>query len=257
MKGYLLALSFLTVAPLPYVSFSRSGEKLSASAAWFPLVGATLGLFYGGAAWLLLFVLPGAPVALFILLLAFLLTRGLHHDGLADTADGLIGTTNRDGAFKAMDDSAVGVMGAVVLVFACLFKFVLLVELGGLSLLPEALFLMPLVGRWAVVFSGALFGPARDRGLGDLFLRDLGVKVLIKASLGALVVLALFFFYQSCLVLAVLIGSFTALVSALLLSLYANSRLGGLSGDVLGASCEIGEILFLFGFYLTLTRPGF
>lgn len=256
MKGYLLALSFLTVAPLPYVSFGRSGEKLSASAAWFPLVGATLGLFYAGAAWLLLFVLPGAPAALVILLLAFLLTRGLHHDGLADTADGLIGTTGRDSAFKAMDDSAVGVMGAVVLVFACLFKLVLLVELGSLSLLPEAFFLMPLAGRWAVVFAGALFGPARDRGLGDLFLRNLGVKVLTRASLGALVVLALFFSYQPGLVFALITGSFSALAAALLLSLYANSRLGGLSGDILGASCEIGEIFFLFGFYLVLPGSG-
>lgn len=113
MKSYLRALAFLTVIPLPFVRFEADGRELSQAAVYFPLAGATLGLALTGSAWLLLHLLPPAPVAVIALAAGFLLTRGLHLDGLADTADGLIGTTGREKAFKAMEDSATGVMGVV------------------------------------------------------------------------------------------------------------------------------------------------
>jgi adenosylcobinamide-GDP ribazoletransferase len=176
LKNYLRALSFLTIIPLPFVSFDPDSRELSNSAVCFPLAGATIGFIVAAMAWLLLHLF---------------LTRGLHVDGLADTADGLIGTTGREKAFEAMDDSAVGVMGAVSVFFVYLLKFTLLVSLGT-YLLPFALFFMPLAGRWAIVFAGTWFGPARDRGLGDLFLSGLRWPVLLKASLLSALLLYLF-----------------------------------------------------------------
>ncbi len=249
MINYLRALSFLTVIPLPFVPFSREEGELSRSASCFPLAGLTVGALLGLAAWLLLILLPAAPVSVLVLLLGFMLTRGLHVDGLADTADGLIGTTGREKAFKAMEDSAVGVMGAAVVLLLYLFKFSLLAE-GEAALFLPALVLMPFAGRWAIVFAGAFFGSARKKGLGDLFLDGLGWPVLLKASLGGLAVIVLLFFWHPALAYYAFLGSLLALAGAFLLALYASGRLGGISGDILGACSEIGEALFLAGFFI-------
>lgn len=252
MKSYLRALSFLTIAPLPHVQFGSGGSELSASAACFPLAGATLGLALAGSAWLLGLYFHPAPVAVMTLILGFFLTRGLHFDGLADTADGLIGTTGREKALKAMEDSAVGVMGAASIFFVYLLKYALLAGFETSFLMPVALLFMPLAGRWAIVYAGAWFAPARDRGLGDLFLRGLRWPVLLKASLSTALLLFVFAWWYAPLVIPVFIGCFMALAAAHLLSFYASRRLGGITGDILGASSELGEVFFLFGFYMAL-----
>lgn len=249
MTNYLRALSFLTIIPLPFVRFGPDGRELSDSAVCFPLAGATIGLVLAAAAWLLLNILPAGPTAVIALILSFFLTRGLHFDGLADTADGLIGTTTREKAFKAMDDSAIGVMGAAALFFLYLLKFALLMEFTPV-LLPLALVFMPLAGRWSIVFAGAFFKPARDRGLGDLFLKGLGWPVLLKASLITVALLFVFALWQPYNAAAVLVGSLPALAGAYLLALYASHRLGGINGDILGAASEVGEMLFLVGLYI-------
>jgi adenosylcobinamide-GDP ribazoletransferase len=251
LNNYLRALSFLTVIPLPFVRFGSDGSELSASAAAFPLAGATIGLVLAGFGWFLLFLFPPLPVAVIILFISFIITRGLHFDGLADTADGLIGTTSKEKAFKAMEDSATGVMGAAVLFFVCLLKIFLIAEISP-NLLLFALFFMPMAGRWSIVYSGTWFAPARDRGLGDLFLRGLNLGILLKASLGAIILIALAAWFFPSSILPVSVGSFLALISAHLLARYSARRLGGLSGDILGAASELGELFFLTGFYLAL-----
>ncbi len=247
MNSYLRALSFLTIIPLPFVSFGPGGRELSNSASAFPLVGATLGAILAAFAWLLLQLFPAGPVVVIILILSFILTRGLHFDGLADTADGLIGTTDREKAFRAMDDSAIGVMGASSIFFVYLLKLTLLTSLQP-GILPFALFFMLLTGRWAIVFAGTWFAPARDKGLGDLFLRELKWPILLKASLWAVLMIVAFILFIYPLAAPIAAGSFLSLLAAFMLTRYAASRLGGITGDILGASSELGEVFFLIGF---------
>ncbi len=237
--------------PLPFIRFSSDSRELSNAAVYFPLAGATLGLFFAAAAWLLLHFFPPGPVAVMALILSFLLTRGLHFDGLADTADGLIGTTDREKAFKAMSDSSVGVMGAGSVFLVYLLKYTLLAELGYLYLVV-ALFFMPLAGRWAIVYVGTWFNPAREQGLGDLFLRGMRWPILFKASLLTAVLFFVFAWWYSHLVIPAIIGCLLAIAFAHLLSFYASRRLGGITGDILGASSELGELFFLLGFYFAL-----
>ena len=251
MTNFLRALSFLTIIPLPFVRFDSDGRELSNSAVYFPLAGAFLGMLLAVSAAVLLQFFPPAPAALAALILSFFLTRGLHVDGLADTADGLIGTTSREKAFKAMEDSAIGVMGAVVIFFVYMLKLTLLAELGYL-LLAVALFFMPLAGRWAIVYVGVWFSPARDSGLGDLFLRDLRWPILLKASLLSALIMYAFSWWFIQLLFPVIIGCFMAIFTAHLLAIYASRRLGGITGDILGASCELAEVFFLIGFYIAL-----
>ncbi len=242
----------MTIIPLPFIPFEQGGKDLADSAAAFPLAGAVIGLIQAVPAFLLLLILPPAPAAVLILAVGFLLTRGLHIDGFADTADGLIGVRVREKSFKAMADSAIGVMGAVALLLLYLLKFTLLTS-AGKFLLPIAAFYMPLAGRWAIVLAGSLSQPALDRGLGDLFLRNLGAVHLLKASLGAVLISTVTFFGLPQLIIPVVAGMVAALLLGLLLTRYANRRLGGLTGDILGAVNELGELGFLLVFYLVFS----
>jgi len=254
LKNYLRALSFLTVLPLPFVLFDEGSDDLSSSASAFPLAGATIGLIIGFISWIVLNVLPAAFVAVLYPVFSFFLTRGIHFDGMADTADGLIGTTSKEKALKAMEDSAVGVMGAVSVFLICLLKISLLANLQLQAFLLAVLF-MPMAGRWAIVYSGTWYQPARNKGLGDLFLRGLTVPILLKASLGALVLLVAILWFNASYAVSVLAGFAAALASAHLLAWYASRRLGGLTGDILGAANEIGELFFIIFFYILLNSP--
>ena len=252
MKNLMRALSFLTVIPLPFVRFEQDGRDLSAAAVAFPLAGAIIGLVQAVLAWLLLLALPSGPTAVLLLAVGFLLTRGLHLDGLADTADGLIGVTDRAKSLKAMADSAIGVMGAAVVIFVLLLKFSLLRETGEAAqiLILVAVFFMPRAGRWAIVIAGAFYKPALDRGLGDMFLRSLGWPHLLKASFFAILLLTVIFIFLPPLIIPVLTGVAAALLGGFILAAYTNRRLGGLTGDILGAASELGELIFLLVFYL-------
>ncbi|MDY6827402.1 MAG: adenosylcobinamide-GDP ribazoletransferase [Bacillota bacterium] len=251
MKSYLRALAFLTIAPLPFIRFEEGGEDLTSAAVAFPLAGATLGLVLAVAAYVIMLIFPPYPTAVVVMALSLFLTRGLHFDGLADTADGLLGTTDRKKAFIAMKDSAIGVMGTAVLLFVYLLKLALLAGLLP-GAVPAAVFLMIVAGRWAIVCSGSWFPPARDQGLGGLFLRGLKPVIFLKASLAAILLLVLIFLLWPDLLLPGVIGILFALVAAYLLALYASHRLGGLTGDILGAASELGELFFLIGYFVIL-----
>lgn len=255
MKKYLQALAFLSILPLPRHVHALHGRDLAEAAAYFPLVGLTLGFFMAGAAWAALPLFPLPVVAVLALVLNFFLTRGLHLDGLADTADGLMGPVGRDKALWAMADSAVGAMGAVALILVLALKIALLASFSPLQLLP-ALFFMPLAGRWAMVYAGSLHQPARDEGLGSLFLRELGYRQLLRASLGAVIFLGAVALIDPALAPALLLGCLGALAGAHILAALAARRLGGLTGDILGAVGELGETLFLCFFFALAAGGG-
>jgi adenosylcobinamide-GDP ribazoletransferase len=245
VRKFCLALSFLTVIPCSPRPPIERGE-LAAAAAYFPLVGAVLGLLLGGVAYLLYPLVTPGPLAVMIFVAAFFLTRGLHLDGLADTADGLIGAMDREKALKIMRDSVVGPMGVCALLFVYLFKYAALLAINA-PFFPLAVFSLPFCGRWAMVLAGAAFAPARPEGLGNRFIGELGWRHFLYASLlGAAVIAALACFYSN-FIPPMLCGIAVAIIFSLLLSSYAAGRLGGLTGDILGAVNEIAEAGFLLG----------
>ncbi len=245
MRKFCLALSFLTIFPCSPRSPLERGE-LAAAAVYFPLVGALLGLAMGGAVYLLRPLLPTGPLAALTFAAAFLFTRGLHLDGLADTADGLAGALDREKALRIMRDSVIGPLGACALLFVFLFKYAALLAVDA-PLFPLAVFSLPFCGRWAMVLAGAAYTAARPEGLGNCFIVELGWKHFLYASFfGAAIILAAACF-SSLFLFPMLCGIATAFILALLLSAYAARRLGGLTGDILGAVNEIAEAGFLLG----------
>jgi adenosylcobinamide-GDP ribazoletransferase len=235
-----LALTFLTKLPWPWAGKANE-ETLARSMLWFPWVGALLGLVFWGAWAVLTKLLAGPAAAALLLALTVLITGGLHLDGLADVADGLGGGRTPAEALAIMKDSRVGAFGVISLIVALLLKFSLFLSFAG-SVGGRALLLYPVLSRWGMVLLAYLSPYARpEGGLGQAMVLGVNPEVMAGASLAA-----------GALSLAILgitgLLLFAATGGAVWLGcLYFQKRLGGITGDVLGTTNEVLEILVLTG----------
>lgn len=233
-----LACSFLTILPIGSAS-APEARLLGRSMAWFPLVGLLLGLLLAGAECGLGLAFPPGVSAALTLLLLIVLTGALHLDGVADTADGLYGLRDRDSRLRIMKDSRVGAIGAVALGSLLLLKFA---ALTGIP--PErrwaALLVMPMAGRWMMTTLAVCSPYARpEGGTGGAFVDQAGRRELLLGTL--LLVAALLPLYGAAGV--ALLGGLA--LFALATRSYFFAKLGGITGDLLGASCEWSEALIL------------
>ena len=238
-----LALTFLTV--LPWRGQGQVGpQDLARSMFWFPWVGLILGLGFGAGLLIFQRIFPPAVAAALLLTLTVLATRGLHLDGLADTVDGLGGGRNPQERLAIMKDSRLGAFGAVSLFLGLLLKFTLFLAWAGQAAVPGLIF-FPVLSRWGMVFLAYLSPYARpEGGLGQAMTTGVTGRVLGGATFSALVLALLTIRGRGLLLMA------AAAAAVWLLSIYFQKRLGGVTGDVLGAANEILEILVLLGLLL-------
>jgi adenosylcobinamide-GDP ribazoletransferase len=208
--------------------------------AWYSTVGLLIGgLVTVADLGLRLWVTAEVGNALLIVLVV-LLTRGLHQDGLADTVDGLAGGRTAEDRLRIMRDPRVGAFGATALFLSLLLRYAGLLALPSTLRLP-VLLCMPAIGRWAMVSLAWASPSARsDGGLAASFLTHLSWQQVLLSSLVLVVALT------------VALGGSVAVATmgmGILLLVLIRQRcltlLGGVTGDVLGATNEVIEILFL------------
>lgn len=253
---FLLALQFLTRIPVN-VRGTVTEETKARSMAYFPLIGLLLGIAVSAVCALSSLVLPAEVTNLIIISFFVLVTGNMHGDGLMDTADGLFSGRQREGMLEIMKDSRAGSHGVMAGILAVLFKLVLL---GQFPVGPEktaALIIMPVLGRWAQVYSAAMFPYARAGGGTGLFTVKVGRRELFWASATTLIALVLVSglacgITETVSLEGVLTGTVKGLVLAaaifagtFALSRYISGRLGGLTGDTYGAINECAEVLAL------------
>lgn len=233
MKPLVAALRFLTIAPIPG-SWGSAEEDLARSVPWFPVIGLVLGLAAAALAWVLWLVAPPMVCAgaLVVALVSF--SGCMHLDGLADTADGLLSSRSRERALAIMKDSHVGAMGVMAIVGAQLLKFAALASLSAEAIWGASL-LMPLAGRCALVLHLAFLPYARTSGLASAFYRRRPRRAAIWAA-GILAATAWCVLGSRGLVVWLACMAVTLAFSG-----YVYHRIGGASGDTLGAVCEIVE----------------
>jgi adenosylcobinamide-GDP ribazoletransferase len=238
MRSLALALSWLTV--LPVRTGAPSAGQAAGALRWAPVIGAGLGASAGllvwGAATIGIPVLVAGLLAVGFLALA---TRGMHVDGLADTADGLGCYGPPERALAVMKDGGAGPFAVVTLVVVLGVQAASLASMDG----------------WQVVAAGALAGAVGR--VGFCWVARRGVPAARPGGLGALVaesqpawVAALWWMVLGGLgyLLAGGWGPAAVVVSALLtivVSAHTARRLGGMNGDVLGAAAEIGTAVTL------------
>lgn len=235
MRALRVALGFLTAFPLESPA-DLGREDLGRAAALFPLVGLMLGGALALGDRLLGLVFPPRLNAVLVVALWAALTGGLHLDGLADCCDGLLASATPGRRLEILRDARVGAFGAVGLV---LFLLVKVSAVGALTD-PRPLLLAPALGRWALLIGGAM-PPARREGLGAAFHAGLGRPALAVAAVTSAVAAGLFGWRG----LVAFLAAHAVVFGLLRL---ARARLGGVTGDVLGAACELAEASALLAF---------
>ena len=258
LRDLSLAIRFLTIFPIASFPLSNNSnqdeeealeENFANSMAFFPLVGMLMGVLLVVLR-RIFYYLPVSPLIgdTLILIVWIWLSGGLHLDGFADSVDGFSGGHNKEEILKIMKDSATGAKGVVALVSLLLLKFVLLVEMP-LFLKDAVLFFTPTVGRWSMVIAAFLGKPARTRNsMGKLFMDYVGWREVIFASLTMAVIGFLLFKLYFLPLVIIGIGI------VLLILKYCQKRIGGISGDILGAINEIVEVFILLTFYILYIR---
>jgi len=236
VRTLLAAVSMLSALPLG--RFCPTEEELRRSLNLFPVVGALFGALFYGIAWLLAAYVPPLPAAMLLALLPEALTKGLHLDGLADTADGFLSGRSRERKLEIMRDSRTGTMG-VAAIFALLgMKFALFASLPA-ALLPAAAGMMMLCGRSGVVFHIAMSRYARPEGMGAIWFRSRPAAGIVLALL--LPSLAgWWWFGLPGTSVGVLLSTF-----AFLWSRITAKVIGGATGDTIGCCEELSELLVL------------
>ncbi len=240
---FFAALRFLTRIPVP-AWVGHSDAQLNRAARWFPVVGWIVGAL-GAAVTLAAARLWPAPVAVLLGMAATLLVTGaFHEDGLADTVDGLGGSFSREEALRIMRDSRIGSYGAIGLVIVLLSKFEALVQIVGV--LPWLSFAAALVAGHGVsrLASTSLIlalDYAREEGKAKPLATRLSAGELAFAAATGLAPCLLLPLPQAGLALGL-----AALVTILLARWFVR-RLGGYTGDCLGATQQLAELAFYLG----------
>ncbi len=240
---FLVALRFLTTIPVPWVKEIKPKQQGN-SLAYFPVVGLLLGIILAISDIILSIVLPGeiVNVALVVILIAF--TGALHLDGFIDTCDGALAPKSPEERLQIMADTRVGAFGVVGAAAILLMKYAALSSLSGPIRIP-ALLLMPLLARWAVVYSIYSFPYApKKEGMGLAFKRNARALGFVLATLITLVVVVALGMYQRLLLEWVVLFAAVWVFSAGV-SFFLKRRLGGLTGDTYGAIVEVSEVAFI------------
>ena len=234
LRQFLLAVQFLTRLPVSG-KLATTEEELGRAAAFFPLVGIIVGGATAGVYILSLRVVSvwvAIPIAL---VFAAFLTNGFHEDGLADTFDGLGGGWTKDRALEIMRDSRIGTYGALALIFLVLGKYVTLTEVGP-ELVWRWLIVAHTASRWTVLPLCIWLPYARPEGAGKLVAQQVPISGLLVGSITFLLTLLLFSWRVALISVAVTIAV------TFLSGLYFKRRLGGITGDCLGAVNQMTEL---------------
>jgi adenosylcobinamide-GDP ribazoletransferase len=231
----LIALQFLTRIPVT-LKGGVSTEAMARSMAFFPLIGMVIGALAALIHFLCSFVFAGSVCDLIAVVFLIAVTGNMHGDGLMDTVDGFFSGKPRERILEIMHDSRVGAHGVMAGACLLLAKFVLLGQVAA-PLKGAALVVVPVLGRWAQVYAATLYPyVSRDSGTGS-FASFVGKREIALASAFAL--------GSALLLLGPLKGlgsAGSALAATALLARFSSRRIGGITGDVLGALNECAEV---------------
>jgi len=239
LRAFYIALNFLTRIPSP-VRGDVGQQEIGQSIVYYPLVGALLGFIFYLICQIIMFFatdFPAEVLAAILLSVWVLVTGGLHLDGLADSADAWIGgMNNRDRTLEIMKDPHCGPIAVAVTVLILLLKW------SALSYLLKTgnsafLIVVPMLSRSLIIilFMTTLY--VRDGGLGSAFLEFMPEEKHLWAilTISALLYWIVASFFSLLLVILVVLALRAMMVK----------RIGGMTGDTLGATVEISEAVAL------------
>lgn len=236
MSGLVAAFSLLTRIPLARAE--SDGENMRRSVKWFPLVGGSIGVAIGAVYWGTSTFLPALLAGGIATLGGVLLTGAFHEDGLADTADAFGAGVGREETLRILKDPTHGTYGVLALITTVMVRVIAIAALPA----NEALAVLPVVhamSRAGATGVMAVIPAATGDGLGAA---HVGGRIRLEVSAGvasaALIGLALVGW-------TMVLYLVMATAGAGLVAILARRRLGGFTGDILGAAEQVNEVLLV------------
>ncbi|MEP3345543.1 MAG: adenosylcobinamide-GDP ribazoletransferase [Litoreibacter sp.] len=233
-----VALGLLTRLPLPDRTWNEA--RPAAMAAWaYPVTGLIVGGIACAIACILIALgLPSGMVAAAVLLCLSLLTGAMHEDGLADTADGLWGGTTVERRLEIMKDSHIGAYGVIALIAGFAMRWSALTALLTAGWIWGPIIVAAMTSRQVMSYVMGALPNARDTGLSNLTGRPCGKAPIVGAAPCLIVILLAFG-------ISGLLLAFIAAISAFMCIAIARAKIGGQTGDILGATQLVTEIAIL------------
>lgn len=247
LKGLLASLMLLTRLPIAqfFTLTTLKGEDYAQSAWAWPVIGALCGGFMVAFAQIFL-ALGFSPQisAAMVLPLGILMTGALHEDGLADSTDGLFGGTTPKRRLEIMKDSQIGSYGVLALVSAFIIKWLSISFLLETQSLVVCIIAIGAISRAPMAVIMAILPNARQAGLSQ----NIGQPSLLTALSGGMI--AIIIAHIICLYVGfgfglLLLWIIALSISTICLILLARAKIGGQTGDILGASQQVNEITCL------------
>ncbi|MBR6013946.1 MAG: adenosylcobinamide-GDP ribazoletransferase [Selenomonadaceae bacterium] len=255
MNDFFIALQFLTRINLVRQTVWTE-EGFGKSVKFFPAVGAVLGFFYVSIIFSLIFFTQ-EKFSIFIgatgFFLSVILTGGIHFDGLADSADGLFSGREKEKILEIMKDSRAGSFGVLSLILVAVLQISSLAELAKIStlLICAAVYSAPIIGRLAMVFIIKFFPYARAQGIGKAFSIYATKKIFYFALAETILFLLPLIFFGGEIFCTAVISLAFAVIFSWHFGKFSTEKIGGVTGDIYGATEIISETLTLIIFLLT------
>ncbi|WP_427339676.1 adenosylcobinamide-GDP ribazoletransferase [Caloranaerobacter sp. DY30410] len=238
MKSFLLMITFLTRLPIK-VNFEFTEEDFIKGIKYLPIVGFVIGVLLWAVS-KTSYLIDRAVTVLFVWMFYIWITGGLHLDGLADSFDGVFSNRNKEKILDIMKDSRIGTFGVIGIIFVILLNIVLSYFVDF-----KVLIIIPVLGRSCGVLSCTINTYARkDKGMGKSFVEYSDFKDAIFVIFITIVISIIFFDYT------LAFSEIFIFLYALLLGVYFKKKIGGMTGDTIGAVIELSQTFSLLLFYL-------
>jgi adenosylcobinamide-GDP ribazoletransferase len=238
MKKFIVMLQFLTRIPIN-IHLEVDEDDFSNGIIYFPVVGLVIGMFLVSFHYIG-YHLGGALLASVMAVIAeVFITGGLHLDGLGDTFDGVYSNRPKERILEIMKDSRLGTNAALA-VFSNILLKIAFINSFPIPDVYGILLLMPVFSRLSIVYGGRFSVYARKSGMGNLFIGKTNNKHLAVAVVTTLIIALMN------------IWSIPFILIGFLFSLWyvrhISSKIDGMTGDTLGALCELSELVYLLYF---------
>ncbi|MFL0267288.1 adenosylcobinamide-GDP ribazoletransferase [Candidatus Clostridium radicumherbarum] len=231
-------LQFLTRIPVN-INLECKQDNFKKAAFYLPIIGLIVGGIEWTAYYILNIFLPANINAVLVFIMSVLITGALHIDGLGDTCDGFYAFKGKDRIIEIMKDSRIGSYACIAIVVDILLKvssltYIIENKLGFIIILA------PIIGRLSIIFISLIGKTAKSTGSGNLFIGNMSRTIVIFAALLSFVI--------SIILIGVTNSAIIFLISfivTVLVNKYSESKINGITGDLLGANNELVEIFVL------------
>lgn len=253
MKRFISILQFMTRIPINIDT--GFDEEFHKTITYFPLVGLVLGVLIYIIGLVSGIFFDSFITSIIVTLALVILTGGLHIDGLGDTFDAIYSYRDKERMLEIMKDSRLGTNSLLAIMFLILLKIGFIYSIINNSLLWTVIF-MPVVARLGVIVMMYKTVTPRENGMGNLFIGKASTSMFTIAILYTIILII------GISKLIFLVSTFEAmmLISTIIILFIFNNlfkkhiyiKIDGVTGDILGCTIELGELIYLFCIYLLL-----